>query len=167
MKFTTGCCIIAIIWGMTLAPVPGLAADTINDHDALQEVRHTKSLFDINVKTPSNLALYLSVIQTTYDDLVRQGQKPEFVVAFRGPSVRLITSKNDGFADEDQKNLEQAAARIESLQKKGVKFEVCSIATGLLQVDHTTLLPGVKVVGNTFVSLIGYQAKGFALVPIQ
>jgi hypothetical protein len=34
-------------------------------------------------------------------------------------------------------------------------------------VDPKTLLPGIEHVGNTFVSQIGYQAKGYAIIPIM
>jgi hypothetical protein len=35
-----------------------------------------------------------------------------------------------------------------------------------LGVDNTTLLDGIEPVGNTFVSLTGYQAQGYANIPI-
>jgi len=51
-------------------------------------------------------------------------------------------------------------------KRPGVKMEACSVAARLFDVDSKTYLPGIKPVGNTFVSLIGYQAKGFAVIPI-
>jgi len=145
----------------------GWAVENIDDIDALESVQTTKTLFDINVSTASKLELYLQVIEQTYDDLVRQKQTVVFVIAFRGASVRLITKENWAFSDEDQESIQKAAASIHKLSKKGVKLEVCSIATRLFRVDNKTILPEVKVVGNTFVSLVGYQAKGYSLVPIQ
>jgi intracellular sulfur oxidation DsrE/DsrF family protein len=53
------------------------------------------------------------------------------------------------------------------LAQAGVRFEACAIATRLFGVENNSVLPQVKVVGNTFNSLIGYQAKGYALIPIQ
>ena len=147
----------------------GWAVEEIDDIDALESVQTTKTLFDINVSTASKLELYLQVIEQTYDDLVRQKQTPSpvFVIAFRGASVRLITTENWAFSDEDQESIQKAAASIHKLSNKGVKFEACSIATRLFRVDNKTILSEVKVVGNTFVSLVGYQAKGYSLVPIQ
>jgi intracellular sulfur oxidation DsrE/DsrF family protein len=45
-------------------------------------------------------------------------------------------------------------------------MEACSVATRLFGVDNGTLLDGIKPVGNTFVSLTGYQAQGYANIPI-
>lgn len=145
-----------------------ISAETIyTDTNALQGVETGKALFDINVTHASKLELYLSVIKKTHADLIRQGSKPKFVIAFRGASVRLISSETWSFSEEDQQSLAKAASIVKELQELGVKFEACSIATGLFKIDNSTLLPGVQVVGNTFVSLIGYQAKGYSLIPIQ
>jgi intracellular sulfur oxidation DsrE/DsrF family protein len=138
-----------------------------NDSASLEGVKNPKTLFDINLTTAKKLELYLTVIKMTYDDISRQGHKPEMVVAFRGGSVRLINSETWSFSEEDQLSLEKSAAVISELVQLGIKVEACSIATDLFKVDNNTLLPGIKVVGNTFVSLTGYQNKGYALVPIQ
>jgi len=45
-------------------------------------------------------------------------------------------------------------------------MESCSVATRLFKVDNASLLDGIKPVGNTFVSLTGYQAQGYANIPI-
>jgi len=49
---------------------------------------------------------------------------------------------------------------------EGVRMEACSVATKLFNVSNKSLLNGIKPVGNTFVSLTGYQAKGYASIPI-
>ena len=143
------------------------AETTYTDENALQDVEIGKCLFDINVSHAAKLELYLSVIKKTHADLIRQGRKPNFVIAFRGASVRLISTETWSFSEEDQQSLAKSASTIKELQELGIAIEACSIATELFKVDHSTLLPGIQVVGNTFVSLIGYQAKGYSLIPIQ
>ena len=145
-----------------------IRAETIyTDENALQGVDIGKGLFDINLTHASKLELYLSVIKKTHADFIRQGSKPKFVIAFRGASVRLISSETWSFSKEDQQSLAKSASIIKELQELGIALEACSIATDLFKVDNSTLLPGVQVVGNTFVSLISYQAKGYSLIPIQ
>lgn len=143
------------------------AAAVIDDSDALQGVQSPKGLFDISVGDAKSLEFYLKVIQRTYDDLVRQGQKPDLVVAFRGPSVRLLSTEIWSFSDEDQETLKRSSALLTRLKDQGVQLEACSVATELFHVDNQTILPTIQVVGNTFVSLIGYQARGYGLVPIK
>lgn len=138
-----------------------------DDSGALNGVKNPKTLFDLNLTTAKKLELYLSVIKMTYDDISRQGHKPDMILAFRGGAVRLISSETWSFSEEDQLSLKKSAALIADLIQLGIKIEACSIATDLFRIDNSTLLPGIKVVGNTFVSLTGYQNKGYALVPIQ
>ncbi|WP_419174274.1 DsrE family protein [Desulfosediminicola sp.] len=158
--FIASCVLMFLVNGVAVA-------GDVNDQDALSGLTETKTLFDINVSEASKLALYLDVINMTYDDLLRQGRTADFVIAFRGASVRLVTTENWSFSDQDQELLKKSAKLLAELQKRGVKIEACAIAINLFKVDADTLLDGVKVVGNTFVSLTGYQNKGYALVPIQ
>lgn len=138
-----------------------------NDQQALSGLTDTRTLFDINVSEASKLALYLEVIKMTHEDLVRQGRTADFVIAFRGASVRLITTEDWSFGDDDRQSLHKSAELLDELQKLGVKLEACAIAVNLFKVEPKSLLPGITMVGNTFVSLTGYQNRGYALVPIQ
>jgi intracellular sulfur oxidation DsrE/DsrF family protein len=53
------------------------------------------------------------------------------------------------------------------LLKKGVRFEVCSVALRTFKVDPSQVVPEVKPVANGFNSLIGYQNKGYAMIAIN
>ena len=143
------------------------SATVIDDSDALHGIQKAKGLFDVAVGDAKSLEFYLKVIQRTHDGLVDQGQTPDLVIAFRGPTVRLINTETWSFTEEDQEILKRVSALISTLKKQGVRFEACSVATGLFKVDNATILPEIKVVGNTFISLIGYQAQGYSLVPIK
>lgn len=159
--------LVFIILFLMILPIAALAEDRVDDGDALAGVKETKAIYDFRINKSAKLLFSLEVIEKTFDDLVRQGQNPEFVVAFRGASVRLITNENWSFSEEDQKELEKSARLIKDLQGRGVKFEACSIAAGLFKIDRNSFLPEIKPVGNTFVSLVGYQEKGYGIVPIN
>lgn len=159
--------LLFMILFLIILPTTVLSEDRIDDGDALEGVKETKAIYDFRINKSVKLNFFLEVIEKTFDDLVRQGQIPEFVVAFRGATVRLITNENWSFSEEDQKELEKSATLIKDLHGRGVKFEACSIAAGLFKVDRNSYLPEIKPVGNTLVSLIGYQAKGYGIVPIN
>ncbi len=138
-----------------------------NDEDALQGVKTGKVIFDINMAEPKKMTLYLMVIRQTVDDLKRQGVKPDVILAFRGLSVRLISTNRENVEMEDEIHLDKIAEQLADLnQQAGVKMEACSVATRLFNVNNESLLDGIKPVGNTFVSLTGYQAQGYANIPI-
>ena len=107
------------------------------------------------------------VVEETHADLLRQGVAPDMVFAFRGPSVKLISSQSFDMTSEEQKAREEVINWIKKFtQKSNINMEACSVATRLLGVDNETIISEISPVGNTFVSLIGYQNKGYALIPL-
>ena len=143
-----------------------LLAETPNDSDALKGVTTGKVIFDINMADAKKMTLYLMVINQTVDDLKRQNVTPDVILAFRGLSVRLISKNRDNMELTDFEHLDKIAQQLSQLKQEGVRMEACSVATKLFNVDNKLLLDGIKPVGNTFVSLTGYQAQGYANIPI-
>ena len=156
-------CIAALL---VMASLEVAAVEAPNDRDALQGVQQGKVIFDINMAEPKKMTLYLSVIKQTVDDLVRQNVEPDVILAFRGLSVHLISKDRDQMELTDFEHLDTIAAQLPELQQQGVRMEACSVATRLFNVENSSLLEGIKPVGNTFVSLTGYQAQGYANIPI-
>jgi len=108
------------------------------------------------------------VIDETYQDLVKQDVTPDMVFTFHGRVLRLLSSQPLELDLDEEVALEELLALIQTMSKKpGVKMEACSVASRILGIDNSTIIPEVKPVGNTFVSLIGYQQKGYALIPID
>lgn len=143
-----------------------LLAETPNDSDALKDVTTGKVIFDINMADAKKMTLYLMVINQTVDDLKRQNVAPDVILAFRGLSVRLISKNRDNMELTDFEHLDKIVQQLSQLKQEGVRMEACSVATKLFNVDNKLLLDGIKPVGNTFVSLTGYQAQGYANIPI-
>lgn len=140
-------------------------AEQPDDADALNNISEGKVVWDITTGSPKKLLVYLNVIQQTYDDLMRQNVKPEMIFTFRGPVLKLISTPPSDLEEETAHKEALDLLRVMS-QRPGVKMESCSVATRLMGIDNETIIPEVKPVGNTFVSLIGYQHKGYALIPI-
>jgi intracellular sulfur oxidation DsrE/DsrF family protein len=159
---------LSLILGFTLLVSHSLAhAEKPADSAALEGVTAGKVVWDINMGDPKKLSLYLRVIQETYDDLVRQNVTPDMIFAFRGRSVLLISTDREAIPLEEHQYLDEVAELLADLSKRpGVRMEACSVACRLAGVETKDLLPGIHAVGNSFVSLIGYQAKGYGMIPI-
>ena len=52
------------------------------------------------------------------------------------------------------------------MAKDGVSFEACLVAAKAFGIEPSSILPEIKQVGNGWISLIGYEAKGYSLVPV-
>ncbi|GAB7024763.1 DsrE family protein [Geotalea toluenoxydans] len=138
-----------------------------NDAAALEGVKQGKGIFLVDTDNPQKTALYLNLINETHKSLAAQKVKSDLVVVFIGPTVRFLTAAPEAeLAAKHQEFLKSITATVKELDRKGVRMEVCEIATGVFKVPVDKLLPGLKLVGNGFISLIGYQSKGYGLVPI-
>lgn len=141
-------------------------ADAPTDARALEGVDQGRVVFDLNNTDPEMLALYLMVIRETHEDLTEQGVEPDMILAFRGRAVTMISEDRERFELTEFDHLDAIEDHIAALKEKGVHMESCSVAARLFGVDHGELLPGIEPVRNTFVSLTGYQAQGYAVIPI-
>ena len=137
------------------------------EYEALKGLKSIKTVFDVRISNPKSVALYLKLVRDTYKDsnILAVTKKPAFVVIFIGPSVKLVSKNKEGFSPEDQKILDQIASIISEMSKDGIKLEICLFAAKVFGVDPASVLPGIKQVPNGWVSLIGYEAMGYSLVP--
>ena len=133
---------------------------------AMKGIKSAKAVFDERESNPKSAALHLKLIHQTYKDLSAMKKTPVFVVVFIGPSVKLISKNTDGFPPEDQKSLNEIANTISAMSKDGIKLEICLVAAKVFNVDPASVLPEIKKEGNGWISVIGYQAQGYSLVPV-
>jgi intracellular sulfur oxidation DsrE/DsrF family protein len=156
---------IGILYFFSLAAV---AEEKPNDADALKGLESVKVVYDITQGDPKRLLGRLNLIEQTAKMINDQGVKPEFVLAFRGPASFYASTYRDRIAPKNHKLADDIKAKIGLMSKlDGVKFEQCSVATGFLKIDNSTIYPDIKVVGNSWISLAGYQNRGYAYVPID
>ena len=93
---------IAVAWAFMLAfAVPASSAT----YESLAGLKSVKAIFDVRAASAKSAALQLKLIHDTYQDknIRAVSKKPSFVVAFMGPSVKLISTNRQAFPAEDQK----------------------------------------------------------------
>jgi len=147
---------------LVLAEIP-----VINDQAALAGLKTGKGVFLIDIGDASKLNFYLEVIQGTYKGMKSQGTEPDFVLVYIGPSVKYLSSSPAAGTEQDAGAvLMEIEANVEALAALGIRQEICAVATRVFGIDNKTIFPGLTLVGDGFVSLIGYQAQGYHLVPV-
>lgn len=153
---------------MMFSSTPGMAGPVPDDHAALTGLKTAKVVFDIKQGNPKKLLLRLNLVDETAKGLRAQGVEPQFVLSFRGPATFFVSNDHSRIKLEDVKIADKIAAKIKELGgRSGMALEQCAVATRLLKVDNKTINPAVTVVGNGYISLIGYQNKGYAYVPMD
>ena len=144
------------------------AASTVSaeEYASMKGIKTAKAVFDERQSIPISAALNLSVIHQTYKDFKAMNKNPVFVIVFTGPSVKLISRNREGFSAEDQKYLDEIVNTISAMSKDGIKLEICLVAARIFNIEPASVLPEIKRVGNGWISIIGYEAKRYALVPV-
>ncbi len=136
-------------------------------YKALDGLTSVKAVFDFRAGNPKSAAMQLDMIyKITHDkSIMAVTDKPEFAVVFIGPAVKLVSKTREGFSPEDQTILADIAGTVSKMAKEGVRLEICLVAAKVMGVDPSSILPEIAGVENGWISLIGYQAKGYSIVP--
>jgi intracellular sulfur oxidation DsrE/DsrF family protein len=135
-------------------------------YESLKGVESAKVVFDERESNPQTAVLHLKLAHQTFKELETMNNNPVFVVIFSGPSVKLISKNREGFSPEDQKSLDEIANTLSAMSKDGITLEICLVAAKVFNVDPASVLAEIKRVGNGWISMIGYQAQGYSLVPV-
>jgi intracellular sulfur oxidation DsrE/DsrF family protein len=141
-------------------------AEGPQDQAALAGLSEVKVAFDVRNGDPRGLLKELDVIDETRQSLIKQGVKPTLVIAFRGPATKLVQTDQTQIKAEDRDDAVKVADKIKALQAaEGVAgMEQCAVAVRLAGTKPENVLPGIKVVGNGWISLSAYQAKGYGYI---
>jgi len=139
------------------------------EYTALNGIKGVKAVFDVSLGSPKVANIVFWAVQNVYKDKSVRSLKepPQVAVVFHGPAVKLISTDREGFKSSDTEMLDKFAGMIRQMKKDGVKLEVCEYALKVLNVKPDTILPEVDLVGNGFISVVGYQSQGYSVVTIN
>jgi len=153
----------AFLFGILAPPVAAGGYD-----NALNGVKQVQAVFDMSQGSPAVSNAIFWAVKNVYEDATVRGLSapPQVAIVFHGPAVRLISSDRSGFKKEDYAEIDKFQNTIRHMKKDGVKLEVCDYALKVMGVDPATILPEIDHVGNGFISVIGYQAQGYAVVRV-
>lgn len=151
---------------VTLLLAPYTRAEVADDRDALSGLKEVKAVFDVHEGDGKALLSRLDTIEETRQSLVKQGITPHIVVAFRGPATLLVQTDTQKIKPEDRAMAAKIHARLAEMSKaQGIdSLEQCSVAIRGQGTKPENVAPGIKVVGNSWISLMAYQAKGYSYI---
>jgi len=143
-----------------------LSFASAEEYDAMKGVNSVKVIFDMRDGIPELAALHMKLIHDTYKELSAMKKEPVFVVVFMASAVKLISSNRTEFSAEEQKYLKEIADTISKMSEDGIHLEVCLAAVKYFGIEPASIQSEIKQVGNGWISEIGYQGRGYTLVPV-
>lgn len=139
----------------------------VNNKDALEGLSTVKAVFDINQGNPETLKLRLQLIEMTWQQLKSAGVTPDFVLAFRGKASFFLTAGMKHIDIADRAVQTEIHALLEMFSNRKIPLKQCAIAASLAGIAIEDFIPQIQVVTNGYVSLMGYQNKGYAFIPME
>ncbi len=147
--------------------LPGLVSAAPENSRALAGLKNVGVIFDVNTGSPQKLLLRLKLIEETLASIAEVAVVPAVVVAFRGGATRFMTQGDKYLPLEDLPLKDQIQTQAKRLKKLGYRLEQCAVAVRLLKIDPRDIIAEVPLVGNGYISMIGYQNRGYAMVPMD
>jgi intracellular sulfur oxidation DsrE/DsrF family protein len=88
------------------------------------------------------------------------------VLTFRGPATALVQTDQSQIKPENRDYASKIAEKIHALRTAdGINsIEQCAVAVRLSGTKPENVVPDIKVVGNGWISLMAYQAKGYGYI---
>jgi len=155
----------AVVAVFAVASVPAYP-ESPDDQAALSGLSEVKVAFDLTNGDGKALLTQLNVIDETRQSLMKQGVKPHFVLAFRGPATKLVQTDQSQIKAEDREYAAKIAEKISALHSADgiASVEQCAVAVRLAGTKPENVVAEIKVVGNSWISLMSYQAKGYGYI---
>jgi hypothetical protein len=131
-----------------------------------QAGKETKIAFDFTDGNPRALLAKLEVIELTRKQLIDAGVTPKMVIAFRGDASYYTQTNLALVKEADRADALAVAAKLRELRKaNGVEaLEQCNVPLASRKLKPADLMQEVKLVPNGWISLVGYQEKGYAYI---
>ena len=136
-------------------------------YESLKGLKSVKTIFDFRDGDTGSALIHLQLVHATYKDQAIQAisQKPDFVVVFMDSSVLLLSKDREKFSDAEKNQLEEFDKTISAMVNDGIRLEVCLFAANLLGVKPETIASEIHQVENGWIASLGYQQKGYSLIP--
>ncbi len=151
---------------VVLALLASTAFAAPGDANPVAGMKEGKIVFDITEGDGKALLVRIESIEETRQDLLKQGITPRFVLSFRGPATLLVQSDMEKVKPENRPFAGQITALLAQMAKTpGVEsLEQCGVAIRHMGTKAENVVPPIKVVANSFVTIMAWEVKGYAYI---
>lgn len=155
--------LIVVLFFLGLMPQENVQAQTEDTYQAVEGVSSVNTVFDFRVGDSDKAMTHLNLIHGMLEDphMIIKGEQPEVIIVLIGPSVNLVSTDKIKNAPEAKNEI---AKKISDMTADGIRFEICMTAAHAHGVPADSVLPEIVQVKNGWISLVGYQQKGYSMI---
>lgn len=128
-----------------------------------------KAVFDCSSNDPRYILSRMALIEKTKAQVEARGDKAIFAITMHGGCVKAASEHADYLVkDEEVVFIREAQRSLERLSKaKDVEIVACAIALEGNAIDRDDVLPFIRITENSYIDTIGFQNRGYALMPLK
>jgi intracellular sulfur oxidation DsrE/DsrF family protein len=136
--------------------------------NALKGVKSYDAVYEVTMDNPKFANIVFWAVKNSYEvaEVKALANPAKIAVVFHGPAVKMLSSDKTPFDAAAWAEVEKFQETLRQMKKDGVSLEVCAYAVEVMGVDKARIMPEIDIVGNGFVSVIGYQMQGYAVVRV-
>lgn len=136
--------------------------------NALKGVKSFDVVFDFTHGDPKVANSILTAMDAIDDgsEVEAMPNGANIAVVIHDYAVNLISTDRGEHDDTEWAEIQKFQETLKQMKEDGATLEVCQYALDVFGVDRSTVIPEIDQVPNGFVSVVGYQKQGYALVRI-
>ncbi len=157
--------LLMLVFAVFLLPQTALSQNQ-GDILALANLSELKIYFDVKADSAAKLEKRFQWIHDTYQQASQKSIKVSIVIGVRSRASFFITRGDDYIEEEDVLKKGKIEQWLKRFAEIGIPMEQCGISAKLFDIEVDEFLPEITVVKNSYISIAGYQNKGYAYVPM-
>ena len=134
----------------------------------LLQAAEYRAVFDCGSSDARYIASRLALVEKTMEMLEARGDTPVFALTLHGGCVAAASENYEYVvAEKDVLWIARAQKSLVRLGKRKVEVVACAIAMEAAAIDEEDILPFIRISPNSYIDTIGYQNRGYALMPLR
>lgn len=128
-----------------------------------------KAVFDCASSDPRYIMSRMLLIEKTKQQIEAAGERAVFAITMHSGCVKAASENADYLVKEDEVVFVRKTQEVLERLAKKEKVEViaCAIALAGNAIDREEVLPFIRISENSYIDTIGYQNRGYALMPLK
>ena len=135
----------------------------------LASAQEYKAVFDCSASDMRYTLTRFNLIEKTKQMIEERGDTVRFAVTMHGGCAKAASVNADYIVPEEDvafvKKVQESLKRLSGA--KNVELVVCAIALEGNGIDREDVLPFLRISENSYIDTIGYQNRGYALMPLK
>jgi len=158
---------IILTFFIVLFLVPQIASSQKQDTiGALDNLSGLKAYFDIKADSAAKVEKRLVWINDMYEQMSQKGLKASFIIGFRSQASFFVTREDEDIDEEEIPVKRKIEKWLKHFAVLGIPIEQCGLSAELYDIEPEDFLPEITVIKNGYISMIKYQNKGYAYIPM-